>query len=298
MSEAFKLRMDIMLNSRLHNFALAGLLTMLMLAGCAATELVNQWSSPAYTAPWFKRVMVIAVTRKASIRRNFEDEFVAQLKAAGVDAVPSYQYIPDEGQVEEPLLNKAVLAAGAFVAANAATLDYHAQLRAIAADTNHPAIARATALAQMDAVSNKAAIDALATALRDRSPLVRFGVLLSLANAPPDTRARLAAPLLADPLRAVRMEAVSVLAPVPTKQLSAEQRAAFERGSAEYITSQQYNADRADARLNLGIFYVSRGDASKAEAEVKAAIGLDRHFIPAYVNLADLYRAQNRDRPS
>ena len=105
-----------MLKSRLHNLALTGLLTMLMLAGCAATELVNQWSNPAYTAPGFKRVMVIAVTKQASIRRNFEDEFVAQLKAAGVDAVPSYQYIQDEGQAEEGRLNEAVLKAGADAA--------------------------------------------------------------------------------------------------------------------------------------------------------------------------------------
>jgi len=105
-----------MLKSQLDNFALAGLLTMLMLAGCVATELVNQWSNPAYTKPSFKRVMVIGVTSQASIRRSFEDEFVAQLKAAGVDAVPSYQYIPDEGQVEEPRLDKAVLEAGADAA--------------------------------------------------------------------------------------------------------------------------------------------------------------------------------------
>jgi hypothetical protein len=101
---------------RRHNFQLAGLITMLMFAGCAATELVNQWSNPAYTAPSFKRVMVIAVSKQPTIRRNFEDAFVAQLKAAGVDAVPSYQYIPDEGQVEEGQLNKAVLAAGADAA--------------------------------------------------------------------------------------------------------------------------------------------------------------------------------------
>ena len=98
------------------NFQLAGLITMLMFAGCAATELVNQWNNPAYTAPWFKKVMVIAVSKQPTIRRNFEDAFVAQLKAAGVDAVQSYQYIPDEGQVEEAQLNKAVLAAGADAA--------------------------------------------------------------------------------------------------------------------------------------------------------------------------------------
>ena len=33
----------------------------------------------------------------------------------------------------------------------------------------------------------------------------------------------------------------------------------------------------------------------RPKQEIKAAIGLDPRFIPAYVNLADLYRARGRD---
>ena len=50
---------------------------------------------------------------------------------------------------------------------------------------------------------------------------------------------------------------------------------AFERAGEEYIASQRYNADRAEARVNLGTFYGNRGDAAKAETELKAAIALD-----------------------
>jgi Tfp pilus assembly protein PilF len=185
--------------------------------------------------------------------------------------------------------------AGAFAAANAGAADAQAQLRAIAADTSHPAIARATALAQLNAALSKTALDTLAAGLRDPSPLVRLAALQSLANAPPDARLRLAAPLLSDPLKAIRIEAASVLAPVPTEQLSAEHRAAFERAGAEYVASQKYNSDRAEARVNLGTFYGNRGDAAKAETELKAALGLNPQFVPAYVNLADLYRARQRD---
>jgi hypothetical protein len=87
--------------------------TALTLAACASTELVNQWNNPAYTSPSFKKVMVIGVTKQAGIRRTFEDEFVAQLKAAGVNAIPSYLYIPQDGPVGEAVLKQALKEAGA-----------------------------------------------------------------------------------------------------------------------------------------------------------------------------------------
>ena len=48
-----------------------------------------------------------------------------------------------------------------------------------------------------------------------RIPLLRLGALQSLANAPLDARVSLAAPLLSDPLKALRIEAASLLAAVP-----------------------------------------------------------------------------------
>jgi tetratricopeptide (TPR) repeat protein len=122
-----------------------------------------------------------------------------------------------------------------------------------------------------------------------------LGALQSLTSAPLNARVPLASPLLSDPLRIVRTQAVSLLEFVPAGQLSADRRDAFERAAAEYVDSQRYNADRAEARVNLGTFLGSRGDASKGEEELKAAIRLDPFFIPAYVNLSDLYRAVDRD---
>lgn len=185
--------------------------------------------------------------------------------------------------------------AAAFGAEHASAPDGQERLRAIAADTSHPAIARATALAQLNEPLSEAGIDALAKGARDDSPLLRLGALQSLANAPLAARVSVAAPLLSDPLKAIRIEAASVLAAVPSTQLNAEQRGAFERAGAEYVASQRYNADRAEARVNLGIFFAQRGDADRAEVELRAALALDSRFIPGYVNLADLYRARQRD---
>ena len=180
--------------------------------------------------------------------------------------------------------------AAAFAAAGSDALDAQKQLRAIAADATQPAIARATALAQINTVTTT-----LTEGLRDPNPAVRLGALQSLGNTPLNARVSLAAPLLSDPVKAVRIEAASLLAAIPAGQLTPEQQAAFERASAEYVETQRYNADRAEARVNLGTFYGNRGDAARAEEEIKTAIRLEPFFIPAYVNLADLYRARGRD---
>jgi len=84
----------------------------LLVAACASTTLSNSWTSPDYKGPPLKKVMVVGVSNQAALRRTFEDEFVTDLKAAGVDAVASYNFIPEDGQVEEARVTRAVKEAG------------------------------------------------------------------------------------------------------------------------------------------------------------------------------------------
>jgi len=85
--------------------------------GCAAsTKIVNEWRNPDYSSPRFRKMFVIAVSSNPGIRRTFEDEFVAKLKAVDVDAAPSYRYIPEEGQTAEARMLEMVKQAGADAA--------------------------------------------------------------------------------------------------------------------------------------------------------------------------------------
>jgi predicted CXXCH cytochrome family protein len=185
--------------------------------------------------------------------------------------------------------------ADALSKANAGAVGAAAQLRAVAGDSSESALARGTAMSQLDANANSATLDVVVKGLRDPSPLVRMSALDALAAAPPELRLRYAVPLLSDPLKVIRIEAASILAGVPMTSASAEQRAALERAAAEYAESQRYNSDRAEARVNLGTFEAQRGDVGRAEEDLKAAITLDPEFVPAYVNLADIYRARGQD---
>ena len=87
-------------------------LALMLLASCASTSMVSSKRNPAYSGPELKRVMVIGATADARVRRAFEDEFVVKLKAAGVDAQPSYPVIPQINPVDQAQLRKAVEAAG------------------------------------------------------------------------------------------------------------------------------------------------------------------------------------------
>jgi hypothetical protein len=88
----------------------------LAFAGCANDLMVSQWTNPAYTSPSIKRIIVAAASEETAVRRNLEDEFVARLKASGVDAQPSYRHIPDDQRVDEAKLKQAAKAAGADAA--------------------------------------------------------------------------------------------------------------------------------------------------------------------------------------
>jgi tetratricopeptide (TPR) repeat protein len=171
-------------------------------------------------------------------------------------------------------------------------------LAAVATAPDRPPIARATALSLFPTFAasvTPAMIKAYLGGLHDPDPLVRATAIDALAPFGPEQRLQLAAPLLADPVRAVRIAAARSLAGVPADRLSPQQRTDRDRADAELVAAQMAVADRPEAHLALGAFQAQRGDAAAAEAAYRTALRLDPRFVPAMVNLADLYRALGRD---
>ena len=186
--------------------------------------------------------------------------------------------------------------AEAFAAARAGDPRSERMLVDLVEDVDTPDIARATALLELRAFLSPSSADTLQRGLADPSPLVRIAALRGLEALPPPQRYPFAEALLQDPLRAVRIEAARVLAGVSEETLATGQRLALRRALGEYVQSQELNADRADARTNLGNLFQQRGDLTRAESEFRRAIELDPLFPVSYVNLADLYRLQRRDQ--
>ncbi len=89
-----------------------GIAASLLLSGCASTQMSANWKNPAYSVHPTK-VMVVGVSKKAVNRRMFEDEFAAQLKARGVDAVASYTVLSDKKQNDQEAIAAKVKELGA-----------------------------------------------------------------------------------------------------------------------------------------------------------------------------------------
>jgi predicted CXXCH cytochrome family protein len=171
-----------------------------------------------------------------------------------------------------------------------------AKLAALARQRDAPAIARATALAELGRYPDPETPAAIEAGLDDPDPLVRATALDTLLSASPEARARLAEPLLEDPVRLVRIKAARALAGVAMEEgLTPQRRARRERAFAEYVAVMEGSAELPGSHLNLGAFYGERGDVARAEAEYRTATRIGADFAPGWVNLADLYRALGRD---
>ncbi len=169
-------------------------------------------------------------------------------------------------------------------------------LASLVADHEQPAMARATALSMLAEYSSSPADPAIKTGITDASALVRRAAATALSNSDPRLSALILAPLLNDPIRAVRIEAGEVLAGTPLNGLTPEVANDLNKAIDEYIACLEVNADRPESHMNLGLLYEKLGQLDKAENEFKSAISIDPMFAPAAVDLADLYRAQNKDQ--
>ena len=157
------------------------------------------------------------------------------------------------------------------------------------------AIVRATALRALAAYPPERNRPVLQRALASDDPLLRHAAVEALATDSPAELAEALAPLLFDPVRAVRLRVASQLAGIPREFLTGEQSATLDRELDAYIASMRSILDFASSGHNLGNLYEALGDAGSAERYYRKAIAVDDLFFPAKMNLAVLLSRTGRD---
>jgi predicted CXXCH cytochrome family protein len=165
----------------------------------------------------------------------------------------------------------------------------------LAGDQLYPAIVRATALSLLGQYPGEESTRAFAIALADPEPLMRHTAVSSVVAASPEELVELVAPLLLDPVRAVRMQAAVQLADIPDRLLKSYQLRALSDALTEYRKAMEHSLDFAFAGHNLGNLAARLGDVAEAERYYRTAISIDDLFYPAKANLAVLLSAQGRN---
>jgi tetratricopeptide (TPR) repeat protein len=165
-----------------------------------------------------------------------------------------------------------------------------AALMRIAEDGAQPAIARASAFERLARTPSPEAVELAARALAGDDPNTVASAISVLSGADAATKRNVLPPLLRAKTRLVRMEAARALAGEPEQGFGPEDRAAFDKALAEYVSGQLFNAERPESQANLGALYLERGQRDAARAAYEKAIVIDPTFTPAAVALAELTR--------
>ncbi|MET1070102.1 MAG: tetratricopeptide repeat protein [Pseudomonas prosekii] len=160
--------------------------------------------------------------------------------------------------------------------------------------SNLPAIQRATLLAELPLYPSEQALKLATQDLRNPAPQVRESAVRAIsAFLPPAERAPLLTPLLADPVKAVRIVAARDLLSVARNGLGNAQ-ANWNAAIAEYEDVQKSLAERAEANLNLAMLYQGSGRVAEVEPLLRTALQRDPDFYPALVTLVQWLEANGR----
>jgi predicted CXXCH cytochrome family protein len=159
----------------------------------------------------------------------------------------------------------------------------------------NPPMLRAMALQESARFPSQQQLQAVSRELASADPLLRAGAAQAVGYLDPSQRLQLLRPLLEDPVRSVRMAVARQLADQRLADAPAEARAPLGRLFDEYRQALLHNADMPESMSDLGVFLLAQGDAQGAEQALLHARALAPRFLPATLNLSDIYRARDRD---
>lgn len=161
-------------------------------------------------------------------------------------------------------------------------------------DQKNNTIVRATALSRLATSKLAGAARVTLAASRSDADLLRHTSLANATLLDDVRRVGLIRRLLTDPIRAVRIEAASA-----ALDLSAEERLQlgdrFDSALAEYRATLHLSAETAEAQTSLARVNSAMGDLVAAQSALERALEINPSFVPALINLADLYRVTGRD---
>ena len=185
--------------------------------------------------------------------------------------------------------------ATAFAAARQGDTNAIPQLSRIALDELFPVIVRATALYELGMFTNPSGRPAVISSMSDPESLIRYQALQSYQPVSLEEMLEQVAPMLNDPVKAVRMQAAFRMSSIPVNQMDSSLLREFFESLDEYREAMKYTGEFAASRHNLGVVYQNLGNLAEAEKNFLAAINIDDEFFPSMANLSITYNQQGKN---
>jgi predicted CXXCH cytochrome family protein len=154
---------------------------------------------------------------------------------------------------------------------------------------------RATAAVELGGFANREAYDTALQLLNEDDALLRLAAVRALEFLPQQQLFGVLSAHLSDPSMAVRLEIARALAGVPLDQIDQPRAELLGALFDEYIKTLTLHADMPETQVQLGVFFTARQRWEAAEIAYQQALQLNSHSLPALLNLADLYRALERE---
>ena len=151
-----------------------------------------------------------------------------------------------------------------------------------------PVIKRATVVTMLPTRIETLSDKDLRPFIRNKEPLLRLAAAQAGRALPTGERLKSYKGLLNDKYKSVRVAAVNNLIGLGINS------AAFKQALDELNTSNAINQWRGEGNLNQSLVEYQLGNIQEAEALLKQGIKVDPFFEANYVNLAELYRSQNK----
>ncbi|WP_223034294.1 cytochrome c3 family protein [Hanstruepera marina] len=162
------------------------------------------------------------------------------------------------------------------------------QVNAFINDLNYPAIARATAINNIEII-NESQYETILKRLEDPSPLVRYNALNKFNTAPPELRVQIASKHLSDSTKMVRIGAAQLLTDIDSGLLATINQSDLNTAEVELEAMLLTNADFSTGRLQLGDYYFKKKQYNAAIIQYNESIKKDSLLLMAYPNLATCY---------
>ncbi len=184
-----------------------------------------------------------------------------------------------------------ITAVNAIEPSTSLLVNTESRLSEIAQNRNNEIDSRVKALIELGKFDGKNALIAIARATRDSEPALREAAILAVEEWADISRWDVVSPLIKDPEKNVRQQAVRVLLPLWT-QLNQQQQIYMNSAVSGYLEYLAQLSPNIDNQLTIANVYLVTEQYVQAEKGYQTLLKHSPQHLRAYLELSELYRLQ------